>query len=401
MDESEPGSRALVPAPTRTPSQLGGLAARTLKALRATGADVDGSWPPTQIDLSSALVYRVARAGTGEQGRREGLKVVEWLVAADPDLQAVLDMSRAIYGSPGSLRQLFRFLDEPEVRAKPFLFYISETDLRGFSLSLGEGRHSALAVVGPPLFEPIDDTDNPISEDWTFPQMTEQEVEGLGLCRVEPVGLGSASLIAALDEPRIPSGVEPAGQWLVLAWLVSCIARECWFEPADLPPEPFEPRLHRHGPGGRLPPTPAEREAWRQRHDQWEREHAAWEQTVREQIVCPVEPAPAAALPPPPDAGTHFFPSGGQSSACRRYASPEKDHVDASGHHWRFVPMSTPHAVCRDCETEIGLRPREDSFLQDLRAAEPARDVDAMRPGLGVPKGSDRLPSDQNDRKAS
>ena len=312
-------------------------------------------------------------------------------------------MRRAIYGSPGSLRQLFRFLDEPEVRSKPFLFYISETDLRHFSLSLGEAGHSALAVVGPPLFEWIDDTDNPFSGDSVFLNETEEGIERLGLCRVEPVGLGSASLVAALDEPRIPSGVDPAGQWLVLAWLVSCIARECWFEPAELPPEPFKPQRPRwHGRGRRQPPTHAEREAWRHRHEQWEREHAAWEQTVLEHILCRVEPGPAEALPPPPDAGAHFFQSGGTSSACGRYASPENDHVDASGHHWRFVPMSTPHAVCRDCETELGLRPRgHDSALQPVRGAEFAHEVDTLRPGLRSRRDPTDPASGHRDRKAS
>jgi hypothetical protein len=306
------------------------------------------------------VVYRLAWSRNGQQGERERQKVIEWLAAVDPDRQVVLDMSEAIYGSPGSLRQLFRFLDEPEVRSKPFLFHISETDLRHFSLSLGEDRHSALAVVGPPLV---------FSEDADFQWPTEPEIAGLGQ-RVEPVGLGSASFVAALDEPRIPSVLEPAGQWLVMEWLVSFIARECWFEPAELPREPFEPPRPRWHRVGRVPPTYAEKEAWRHRHEQWEREHADWEQMVREQIVCRVDPAPAEALPEPPDVRAHFFPSAGNSSSCRGYASAEADYVDASGHRWRFVSMSMPHAVCRECETELGLRPpRIDSVLGQVRNA--------------------------------
>lgn len=204
MSTSEPQRRALVPAPARTPALLGGLAARTLEALRSSGAAVHGSAPVAQIDLSNALVYRLAYARNGEQGRRECLKVVEWLAAVDPDRQVVLDMSEAIYGSPGSLRQLFRFLGEPVVRSRPFLFYIPETYLPRLSLELGEERHSALAVVGPPVeFDSVEGT--------YIRQMTEEDIASLHPHRIEPVGLGSASFMAALDEPRIPSVSEPPG----------------------------------------------------------------------------------------------------------------------------------------------------------------------------------------------
>ncbi len=377
MDASEPEARALVPAPARTPSLLGGLAARTLDALRASGAGAHGPFPLAQLDLSDALVYRLARSRNGGQAGRERAKVVEWLAAVDPDRQVILDMSAAIQGF--GLRPLFRFLGEPAVRSRPFLFYIPESDLSWFSLELGEDRHSALAVVGPPL---------DFGANWSsgFPWVPEEEIVGLDPRRVEPVGLGSASFLAALDKPRIPSGMEPAGQWLVMSWLVSCIARECWFEPPELPPEPFEPQRPRwHGRGRQQPPTHAEREAWRQRHEHWEREHAAWEQRVREHVLCRVEPGPAEALPPPPDAGAHFFASGGNSSACGRYASPGHDHVDPSGHHWRFVPMSVPHAVCRECETALGLRPpMGDALFQQANAGAPPS-VKGLSPRSAAP----------------
>lgn len=377
MDPSGPNRRALVPAPARTPVLLGGLAARTLEALRSTRADLHGSTPLSQIYLSDALVYRVKWSRNGQEGGREREKVIAWLAAVDPDRQVVLDMSEAIYGSPGSLRQLFRFLSEPDVRSRPFLFYISETDLPTLSLALGEERHSALAVVGPRLDDSSD------GSDMGFNWLTELEFAGLGPRRVEPVGVGSTSFLAALDSPRIPSVTEPAGQWLVLEWLVSYVARECWFEPAQLPREPFEPRRPRWHRVGRVPPTQAEIEAWRHRHEQWEREHADWEQMVREQIVCRVDPAPAEAVPPPPDVRAHFFPSGGTSSSCRGYASPETDHVDAGGRHWRFVPMSVPHTVCRECEAALGLRPHgSDAVVDDWIRSDTFIAADRHR-GLG------------------